>query len=250
MADMEKDVIRNLPLSHLIYRDDEVDLQKANELIVYHYPLSKNYRWKEWESQIDHEIDSRQFSYLMKSYNKQFGLFVALENDSDIPPKICNSDGIELRPERIYYSKELNPIWIRLIMRKITAFGSHCRGSYSLGQPLLKTDSWKTKTTSGINAISIDCRTQQLKDGNTTEVVLFYRNVPLRPLSPEDRPKYITFSMWVYDKNNALVRWYPSKEKKPSVGVAYKEIKKQKKNVSNEHLLMSRLQKNSNKVGL
>jgi hypothetical protein len=227
MTDMKKDVTRSLPLSHLIYKDDEVELLKANELIVYHYPLSKSYRWKEWESQIDHELDSRQFSYLMKSYKGQFGLFVALDSDSDVPPKICNSDGIELRSERIPYSRELNPIWIRLIMRKVSAFGTHCRGAYSLGQPLLKTDSWKTKTSSGINAISLDCRTQQLKDGNTTEVVLFHQNVPLRPVGTEEHPEQVKSSLWVYDKKNVLVRWYPSKERKPA-GVAYKEIKKQK----------------------
>jgi hypothetical protein len=227
MTDMKKDVMRSLPLSHLIYKDDEVEPHIANELIVYHYPLSKNYRWKEWESQIDHELDSRQFSYLMKSHKGQFGLFVALDSDSDVPPKICNSDSIELRPERIYYSQELNPIWIRLIMRKVSALGTHCRGSYSLGRPLLKTDSWKTKTTSGINTIGIDCRTQQLKDGNTTEVVLFHENVPLRPLSSEEHPEKVKSSLWVYDKKNVLVRWYPSKERK-AAGIAYKEIKKQK----------------------
>lgn len=227
MTDMKKDVTRSLPLSHLIYKDDEVEPLKANELIVYHYPLSKNYRWKEWESQIEHELDSRYFSYLMKSHKGQFGLFVALDSDSDVPPKICNSDGIQLRQERIYYSKELNPIWIRLIMRKVSAFGTHCRGAYSLGRPLLKIDSWKTKTTSGIDAISMDCRTQQLKDGNTTEVAFFHENVPLRPLNAEEHPEKIKSSLWIYDKKNVLVRWYPSKERK-HVGIIYKEIKKQK----------------------
>lgn len=215
--------VRHLPLSHLIYRDNEIDESKASQLIVYHYPLSKNYRWKEWESHLDHKLDSRQFTYLMKSYHGQFGLFVALQRETDRPPKITNADGIELRPNRVNYAPELNPIWIRLIMRMLSAFGTHCQGRYSLGRPLLKTDEWP----SGINAISLDCRTQQLKGGNTTEVVLFHENIPLRPIKEDEPFGSFKSPIWAYGKNRVLVRWYSDKEKKPS-GSLYKAIKKNK----------------------
>ena len=214
---------RLLPLSHMIYRDDEIDESKAKQLIVYHYPLSKNYSWKEWESHLDNNLDSRQFTYLMKSYHGQFGLFVTLQNETDQPPKITNADGIELRPERVSYAPELNPVWIRLIMRMLSAFGNHCQGRYSLGRPLLKTDEWS----SGINAISLDCRTQQLNDGNTTEVVLFHENIPLRPIKENESLGSFKSPIWTYGKNKVLVRWYGHNKRKPS-GSLYKPIKKNK----------------------
>lgn len=81
-------MIRELPLSHLIYKDHEIDAEKAKQLVVYHYALSKGYRWKEWEACIDGELSHRpHFSYLMRSYNGIFGLFVAVEDESAQPPK-------------------------------------------------------------------------------------------------------------------------------------------------------------------
>ncbi|WP_217992141.1 hypothetical protein [Providencia rettgeri] len=68
---MDKNIdLRKLPLSHLVYLNSEVDADKANKFVVYHYPLlNNNYQWKEkkaWEERIDAELDSRQFAYLMK----------------------------------------------------------------------------------------------------------------------------------------------------------------------------------------
>lgn len=133
MMNYNDEVTRTLPLSHMIYRDSEIDQEKAEKLIVYHYPLSKSYRWKQWENHLDSELGNRYHPYLMRSYKEQFGLFVAVDSDQDTPPVIKNSDGIIITPERIKYEPSLNPIWIRLIMRKISAFGSHCKGSHSLG---------------------------------------------------------------------------------------------------------------------
>mgnify|MGYP003603003105 CR=1 FL=1 len=76
--------LRKLPLSHLVYLDSQVDADKANEFVVYHYPLlNNNYQWREkkaWEERIDIELDSRQFAYLMKKNGSQFGLYVAVLN--------------------------------------------------------------------------------------------------------------------------------------------------------------------------
>ncbi len=92
------------------------------------------------ENHLDSELGNRYHPYLMRSYKEQFGLFVAVDSDQETPPVIKKSDGIIITPERIKYEPSLNPIWIRLIMRKISAFGSHCKGSHSLGRPLLQTD--------------------------------------------------------------------------------------------------------------
>lgn len=223
--------VKQLPLSHTIYQDDEIDITKAEKLIVYHYPLTKNYRWKEWQSRLDTELSDRYYPYLMRSHRGQFGLFVALDSTDNIPPVIKNSDEISIAPERVRYAPEMNPIWIRLIMRKATALGSHCKGSHTLGRPLLKVDVWKGKKSTGINTISLDCRTQQLADKNTTEVVLFYENVPLRPLikASDSQKSDDTHrgSLWTYGKNNVLVRWIPTHGEKPQ-GTLYREIRKSK----------------------
>lgn len=218
-------MIRELPLSHLIYKDHEIDAEKAKQLVVYHYALSKGYRWKEWQVCIDGELSHRHFPYLMRSYNGVFGLFVAVDNESDQPPKITNQDGEVLTPERIRYVPTLNPVWIRLMMRKLSAFGSHCQGAHSLGRPLLQTDIWHGEKSSGINAISLDCRTQQLNDKDTTEVVLFHENVPLRPLPQDEQPEKSDSALWIYDRNKILVRWYPS-AKVGKGAVLYKETPK------------------------
>uniref|UniRef100_UPI00262896C6 hypothetical protein n=1 Tax=Otariodibacter sp. TaxID=3030919 RepID=UPI00262896C6 len=74
--------------------------------------------------------------------------------------------------------------------------------------------------------ISLDCRTQQLKDNETVEIALFYTNVPLRPISNNEELSKIKKPLWIYDKNKVLVRWYPN-EKKPT-GILFKEIPKSK----------------------
>jgi hypothetical protein len=219
------EIVRKLPLSHTIYQDNEIDASKAEQLVVYHYPLAKSYRWKEWQEHLDSELSDRYYPYLMRSYNGQSGLFVALNTPDEKPPVIKNSDGIKILPERIRYAPEMNPIWIRLIMRKAAAFGSHCKGSHTLGRPLLKIDVWQGKKSTGINAISLDCRTQQLADRNTTEVVLFYENVPLRPFSKQEDSSKYRGSLWTYGKNSVLVRWIPTHGDKPQ-GTLYKEIQK------------------------
>lgn len=218
--------LRKLPLSHLVYLNSNIDANKANHFVVYHYPLMNSYQWREkkaWEERIDAELDSRQFAYLMKNNGNQFGLYIALQGLEDEPPCILDAERQPITPERVHYSPTLNPVWIRLMMRSLRAFGGHCKGAYSLGCPLLKVDAWAT----GVNAISLDCRTQQLKDGNTTEIALFYTNVPLRPVSNDDDLDRIKKPLWVYDKNKVLVRWYPSHDRRPK-GTLFKEINKRK----------------------
>ena len=231
MQPATSEFVRKLPLSHTIYRDDEIESDKAEQLIVYHYPLAKSYRWKEWQTHLDTELSDRYYPYLMRSHRGQFGLFVALNSVEDKPPVIKNRDDIVIKPERIRYAPKMNPTWIRLIMRKAAAFGSHCKGSHTLGRPLLKIDVWQGKKSAGINAISLDCRTQQLADKNTTEIVLFYENVPLRPIaklpSKQNGDEQYYRSLWTYGQNRVLVRWIPTHGEKPQ-GTVYKEIQKSK----------------------
>lgn len=228
---MKQHESKKLPLSHLVYRNSQIDADKAENFIVYHYPLLNNYHQDDkesqkyqriWEERIDNELDSKQFSYLMKPNGNQFGLYVALQNANDKPPCILDAEKQPIIPERVHYSPLLNPVWIRLIMRSLSAFGGHCKGAYSLGRPLLKVDSWKN----GVNAISLDCRTQQLNDDETVEIALFYTNVPLRPILSNEELHKTKKPLWIYDKNNVLVRWYLN-EKKPT-GILFKEIPKSK----------------------
>lgn len=220
--------LRKLPLSHLIHKNSEVDPDKANKFVVYHYPLINNsYQWYEkkkvWEERIDAELDSRQFAYLMKKNGNQFGLYIALQDQNNEPPRILDAEKQPIIPERISYSPALNPVWIRLMMRSLRSFGTHCKGAYSLGCPLLKIDSWAA----GVTAISLDCKTQQLKDCDTTEIALFSTNVPLRPVLDDEDFSQIKKPLWLYDKNKVLVRWYPDTEKRPK-GTLFKEISKKK----------------------
>lgn len=222
-----KAVSAHLPLSHMVYKDGEIDTEKAEKLVVLHYPLAKSYKWREWEQQLDEQLSNRFYPYLMRSYHGEFGLFVALSDESEVPPKICNGDGVEVIPQRVRYAQDLNPIWIRLIMRKVRAFGAHCQGSHTLGRPILQVDAWSGKSGGGINAISLDCRTQMLKGGGATEVVLFHENIPLREAKTSSNEKYWRGSEWMYSKNSVLMRWLPRNGEKPP-GPVYREIRKNK----------------------
>lgn len=210
--------MRQLQLSNMYYFDDEINAEKANQLIVYHYSLNNQYTWWESKGYLDAELDSRQFAYLVRGSD----LYIAVQDSDSTPPEIRNKNREIIQPERVYYDARLNPVWIRLMMRLLRAFGSHCKGAYSLGLPLLNLHSWST----GIDAMSIDCRTQQLKDKRTTEVILKCTNIPLRIVDEMDLSKNKD-PLWMYDKNKILVRWYPDKDKKPK-GALYREILKGK----------------------
>ncbi|MEM9004592.1 MAG: hypothetical protein AAGE59_13855 [Cyanobacteria bacterium P01_F01_bin.86] len=217
----------HLPLSHMTYVDNEIDIDKAKRLVVYHYHLVKSFKWKEWQNQLDDQLSDKFYPYLMKGYQGQFGLFIAVDKESETPPRILNGDGIEVTPERVYYAPEHNPIWIRLIMRKVRAFGTHCLGSHTLGRPVLKVDSWQGKLGGGVTATSLDCRTQLLKDKSATEVVLFHENLPLREVRDLHTLSGWEASLWVYRDKQILMRWFPEHGKKPT-GAVYREIPKNK----------------------
>ncbi len=228
MKSINKSVVSgHLPLSHMTYVDSEIDVSKAKSLVVYHYVLSKSYRWKEWQSQLDDQLSDKFYPYLMKSHQGQFGLFVAVDNELDIPPRILNSDGIEVMALKVEYAPQLNPIWIRLIMRKTRAFGAHCVGSHTLGRPILQVDIWRGKSGAGINSISLDCRTQMLKNRSATEIVLFHENLPLREVDDLNSIAGSKSSLWIYKDKKVLMRWVPEHTKKPA-GPVYREIQKNK----------------------
>ncbi|GAB6091579.1 hypothetical protein [Spirochaeta dissipatitropha] len=224
---------RKLRLSHMFYRDSEIDINMARQLTVLYYGLSKGYKWKQWEKQLDEQLSDLTetngrplYPYLMRSYRGGFGLFVALESRNQQEPVIYNEDGVRLTGELVEYSPEHNPIWLRLIMRKSLAFQAHSRGSNTLGRPLLKIDEWNNANGHGVNAIAVDCRMQQLRDKETTEVVLFYENIPLREVF-SDSPQYDNSGpLWVYDDSGKmLVRWIPRKGVQHD-GVVLRQIRK------------------------
>lgn len=229
-------IIDELPLSTLIYKESEIDEEKAKKLQVYFYPLKKqSYKWMQWQSKVDEQLSAKtEFQpYLMKSNKGEFGLYVLVE-DKEKLPKIVGADKQLLTATKVKYASQYNPIWIRLIMRKISAFNAHCHGSHSLGRPLLKIDEWHSKKSgSGINAIGLDCRTQQLRDKETTEVVFFHENVPLRAISTKSsvaddtKKSYWNPTYWKYAKNGVLSRYYPKKGEK-FTGPVYEEIQKNK----------------------
>jgi hypothetical protein len=123
------------------------------------------------------------------------------------------------------------------------------QGSHTLGCPLLQTDVWKSKNSCGINAISLDCRTQQRSDKNITEVILFHKNVPLRPVDIKDELFNIHQPLWIYDKNNVLARWKAEETTKPKSQI-YREVAKIKINASYALFSTFRLQPHSKIAGL
>ena len=216
----------------MVYRDCDIDAAKARQLPVIHYRLSKSWRWKQWQTHLDGQLSDlteaagRQlYPYLMRSYRGHFGLFVALDSEDQPRPEIYTEDGIQLQGERVEYAPEHNPVWVRLLMRKALNFRAHSRGSNTLGRPLLKIDEWKNENGRGVNTIAVDCRTQQLSDKETTEVALFYENIPLRQVSDLSKLDKNKGALWVYDNDKVLVRWNPQKHEQPD-GAVLKQIRK------------------------
>lgn len=210
-----------LSLSTMIYKDADIDKQLASQLVVYHYPLSGNYRWREWQQHFDEKLDGQQFSYYMRSLKGQSGLYVALRGESDTPPKIKNSEGIELIPTLVKYQPEYNPIWLRLIMRQAISFGCHNQSGYYLGSPLLYIE----KDRKYLYAASFDCTLQQLTDKEATEVVLSRKQIKL-----EEAKDDYSGPVWSYSKNNVLLRsyQYAKNTKNRAGGVCYRVSKSSK----------------------
>lgn len=211
----------SLSLSTLTYKDTDIDKQLASQFVVYHYPLNGNYRWREWQQHFDEKLDGQQFSYYMRSMKGQSGLYVALRSEGDTPPKIKNSEGIELIPTLVKYQPEYNPIWLRLIMRQAISFGCHNQSGYYLGSPLLYIE----KDRKYLYAASFDCTLQQLADKETTEVVLTRKQIKLVQAQDD-----YSGPVWSYSKNNVLLRsyQYAKNTKNHAGGVFYKVSKSSK----------------------
>lgn len=192
-----------LRLSDTFYYDDEVDKNLARKLPVYRYHLPKNqYRWREWQESIHQSMAQQSYQqrtsqapypYLMRSFSGEFYLFIALEDEKSIPPTILDSENNPLIVEKVQLDSPFYPIWIRLLFRKSLADQSNYGNFHSLGRPLLLLHHWKNAAQPGmVQALAIDCRTQQLKVTShqriTTEIALFYENIPLREVQWEARP--------------------------------------------------------------
>ncbi len=219
-----------LRLSHTIYYDHEINDQKAENLTVYHYRLPKDqYKWREWQSQLDKQLGNASTAYLMRSYRGDFGLFVAMTDNCN-PPIIQDAKGDNLSYDLVRFTQEVYPIWIRLIFRLaiINDLDSAAKSYFSLGRPLFVIDHWvdKKNTKAGIQALALDCRTQQIKTENQTltEIAIFYENIALRSI---DNPKLAQEDgrYWIYRGIKTLSRC-PLKSWNPAAGPLFKEISK------------------------
>lgn len=226
---------RPLRLSHTYYKDADVDHALAQQLRVYHYLLPKEqYKWREWQSHLDDVLGSTKITYLMRSYQGDFGLFVAIEDDTP-PPQIMGNEQHLLQCQEVKFTQEVYPIWVRLIFRLSLAKDAE-KAFYSLGRPLLITEHWRTDggKKAGIHALALDCRTQQVRhhssnnlsiDHDTqTEVALFYENIPLRNINnPETDAKEGIY--WIYSGKKTLTRC-PLNSWNRKLGPLFKEIPK------------------------
>lgn len=230
---------RKLKLSHAFYNDAEIDAQQAEKLKVLHYTLPKSqYKWREWQSQLAQDFAHSPHAYLMRSHEGNFGLFVALADDSEKYPIIFDADKREITPVEVRYNPILNPVWIRLLFRKSITETVKCKNSHTLGRPLLKVDQWSHSITkqSGIHALALDCRTQQLKGGETTEIALFYENIPLREVM--DKTTLCAKDVyWTYNDNGYLMRFSPASKQETATSLIYKEIPKKNNKQKNRPFL-------------
>ncbi len=210
--------MRDLRISSLTYRDDQIDSERAGWLVVYRYPLSKAVmkHW-EWIEVLDESLSEASYPYYMSGGN----LYVALTKEGEPLPVIKTRDNTILEPERVQYSPELNPVWLKLLLRQIGHKTGHTRGFRALGKPLLKIKEWGGKNP-GIEAIDVEGSVRQRCDGNTTEVTIKFSNVALRQLAPE-APR--TGKLWMRNKDKGLDRWFPGKDER---GVLFQEIRKSK----------------------
>lgn len=212
--------LQPLPLSNLLLDDKHIDDELANQLVVWSYYLDTSNRiWKERNPReyIDTILGHQHYAYVMKGST----IFVAVPDESHTPPTIVNIDGTELRQTRVYYAPIHNPIWIRLIFRSISAFNSHCKGSYRLGEQLIPIKTWDK----GITALRIDCRSDKVKISDLVELSFFHNFVPLRAKKESEILKGNRQSLWSFEKNKKLVRWRQS-DKVKADGTLFMEIKK------------------------
>ncbi|MDP5292458.1 hypothetical protein Q9290_09170 [Oceanimonas sp. CHS3-5] len=207
-----------LKTSFLTYQDDNINSTLAGKLVVYRYPLTMSrMKWWQWRECLDEQLSESSYPYYM--YNKN--LYVALPDESHVLPRIQTQDKTFLVAEKVEYLPELNPVWLKLILRQVGHQVGQTRGYRALGKPLLKLNEWGGDNP-GIEAIDIEGAVRQRKDKNTTEVKITFSNVSLRKLKVES-PR--TGKLWLRDQDGWLGRWFPGNEE---LGELYQEIKKSK----------------------
>lgn len=212
-----------LKTSLLTYRDDLIDADRARLLPVYLYPLHmvnvKSWQWREC-------LDSQLSSHSSPYYVQGTRLYVALNNESDRLPIIKAADGTELGPERLEYAPVHNPIWLKLLLRRVGHQAGKMRGYRALGKPLLKIDEW-AGANPGVEAIDIDGNVRQRRDQCTTEVQLSFSNVTLRKLKEDDNRRG---RLWSRGQDGWFCRWFADQreEQHQEHSVLYREAPKAK----------------------
>ena len=216
-----------LKLSTLVYLDKEIDHDQAGKFVVYHYPFhhtgGNRYKWNEKVKNVaDQALLESSVPFLVRSDKKgRHGIFIAILDSKQHLPVIKNGGEI-ITPIRVEYAPEYNPVWIRLLFRSLFLQGSNHFSSQMLGNPLLKIDSWGQS----IDAVTLDCRTGQLKDKATTEIYFSSENVLLKEFDTENYQLKDPNPYWVYDKNNILKRIDASFQEKNSKKVIYGVVPK------------------------
>lgn len=212
-----------LKTSLLTYRDDLVDADRARLLPVYLYPLHMvNVKPWQWRECLDLQLSNHSYPYYVQGTR----LYVALNNESDRLPIIKAADGTELGPERLVYAAVHNPIWLKLILRRVGHQAGKTQGYRALGKPLLMLDEWAGPNP-GVDAIDIEGYVRQRRDKCTTEVQLSVSNVTLRKLKEDDNRRG---KLWCRSQDGWFSRWFSSQGSQPQspLPVLYREAKKAK----------------------
>lgn len=209
-----------LNTSLLMYRDHDIDAKRAAQLVVYRYHLAMvGVKFWQWRECFDPQLSGHSYPYYLQGDS----LYVAVIHSTDRPPTIKAVDGTLLEGERVAYAPEYNPVWLKLILRRIGHQTGKTIGYRALGKPLLTLAEWGG-VNPGVEAIDLDVRVRQRRDQCTTEVYLNINNVLLRKLTPQDPRRG---PLWSRAQDGWFSRWF-SGHKSAQATVLYGEIKKSK----------------------
>lgn len=198
--------VQLLPLFGFLYRPAQVNAELASQLVVYRYPLPLGESVKSYQLHIEQQLAGYRSAFLMRTEAVPKGLFIAVHSEAEKPPKVFSADKDELIPERVHYADEYAPIWIRLIFRRMSAWGRRCSGYHKAGYPLLVIDSWQNKMKKGLETLRLDCASFEAGAEGVAHIVPFYAGVSLIGVLTDEAydPKK---EYWEYDKNKVLHRY-------------------------------------------
>lgn len=233
-----KNPTQPLPLFEFFYRPDEVNTELANKLIVYRYPIPNGESAKAYQIYIERQLAGYRSAFLLRQQAMPRGLFIALANEEEIPPKVFAADKEQILPERVYYAQDYAPIWIRLIFRGMSVWNSYSRGYHKSGYPLLIINR-EEKETKSIEALRLDCASSEVNAEGIAKLRPFYAGVSLIGVT-EKETYNLKSEYWEYDKNNILHRYLPTPNVK-STNTLYKVYKNRNQRIEQDFLNLKSL---------